>query len=579
MAVPEDAAAATLESSVGEDRSRSWRSWRSWEDAESATDKPVPEPNPLHQLRTNDAATIRGKLVDIWRDLCKPRKQGTIAPQPRGCKVDFDPLFQQWLAARGLEDSLERVENQRGWFVYKYKREPVVQPEEWWDQAFHGTWWYPVWSMLESGVLLESDDRALGHDFWEPGVYCSPKLETGRWYARPQVLFADGCYHRVVFELRVDPERRKKNRQRGGIQWVFNSDAVSIYGLWVQVNAPPVKGEERLNDWDPALEALPLGQVIPPEVKNTREGPWPEPEEPDDDTEDWSAPHLHETSPKADGSKSEVGWAKWSATEAKDKSSIGWAPPWMANGGQQWSSGKTYDESMPPWMKMLQSTMQGLLGTKDSGSGNWGKDSKWTKGKNDKWKDKDDKWQQKKQNGWGSDGWKKDNNGWSKDKNGWNKDKNDKVTKASATSSSKAFKIGDMVQFKYEEEWENGVVTSIDPEVLVRFEILPDMEGLAYSEIRHHPQAGEENGKAEAGDVENKENGSKIHWQSGFHVKNGFVPPLATAIKPQVTPVTIVPAVGIPAPRTIAPPKRKTGEVQDSCTVEPEEKRPRIVDE
>ncbi|CAK0797186.1 unnamed protein product, partial [Prorocentrum cordatum] len=146
-----------------------------------------------------------------------------------------------------------------------------VVPGADWEQAFHGTWWYAVWLVLDSGVLLESNDKASGHDFWEPGVYCTPVLETARWYARPHVLFGDGAYHRVLFELRVDPERRKRQRQRGGVQWVFNSSAVSIHAMWVEINAPPDNGEERVNEWDPGLEALPSGRDRPELVVNPRD--------------------------------------------------------------------------------------------------------------------------------------------------------------------------------------------------------------------------------------------------------------------------------------------------------------------
>eukprot|EP00971_Amphidinium_carterae_P036334 714364-Amphidinium_carterae.2 len=32
---------------------------------------------------------------------------------------------------------------------------------------------------LRSGIMLESNDKALGHDFWEPGVYCTPNMKAG----------------------------------------------------------------------------------------------------------------------------------------------------------------------------------------------------------------------------------------------------------------------------------------------------------------------------------------------------------------------------------------------------------------
>ena len=161
--------------------------------------------------------------------------------------------------------------------VYQYTRQPAVKSKSTWDVAFHGTWWYSIWLILESGVLLESSDYGLGHDFLKnsPGVYCTPMTETARTYARPHVIFGDGVYHRVMLELRVNTERRKRNRKKGGVQWVFNSDAVSLHALWVQRNAPPARHEERVNEWDPELEARPAGRDPGPPIVNPRKGPWP----------------------------------------------------------------------------------------------------------------------------------------------------------------------------------------------------------------------------------------------------------------------------------------------------------------
>lgn len=236
----------------------------------------------------------RENLVNQWREVSKPKRQGAVAAKPRGAKVDFPDLFEHWLEVRGLRDALERVDDERGWLVYRYKRLPVVEPSDSWEVAYHGTWWYSIWSILESGVMLESNDMAAGHDFWEPGVYVSPMLETARWYARPHQLFGDGVYHRVILDLLVDPERRKRSRQRGGVQWVFDCPAVALRGLRVQVNAPPANGEERVNEWDPQLEALPPYCDRPEPTVNPRQGPWPEVDgEQEDAEEQWPlAPYL-----------------------------------------------------------------------------------------------------------------------------------------------------------------------------------------------------------------------------------------------------------------------------------------------
>ncbi|CAK0893498.1 unnamed protein product, partial [Prorocentrum cordatum] len=153
--------------------------------------------------------------------------------------------------------------------------EPAVESGPEWEYAYHGTWWYAAWLILETGVFLESNDLSLGHDFWEPGVYCSPDLDTGLWYARPHILFGDGVYHRVILELKVDPARRKKNRKRGGVQWVFPFEAVALSAVLVRINAPPAKGEERVNEWEPELEAVPLDALRPDAIVNPRQEPWP----------------------------------------------------------------------------------------------------------------------------------------------------------------------------------------------------------------------------------------------------------------------------------------------------------------
>ena len=241
------------------------------------------------------AAEAREDLVIQWREVCKPRRAGAVAAQRKGSRKDFASCFNDWLRARNLHESLAEVGYKDGWKVYRYLKEPKVKSEENWEQAFHGTWWYSVWLVLDSGVFLESNDRDKGHDFWEPGVYCSPLLSTARWYARPHILFADGVYHRIIFELRVNTEKRLRNRQRGGVQWVFKPDAVSLYGLWVQRNAPPVVGEERINNWDPKLEARPFGAAEVDATTNVLQTARPE-DQPFSDTEEDEPGRVSSTS-------------------------------------------------------------------------------------------------------------------------------------------------------------------------------------------------------------------------------------------------------------------------------------------
>ena len=64
---------------------------------------------------------------------------------------------------------------------------PAVKVEEFEDKsavAFHGSWWYALWCILDSGILCQSYDESMGHEFWQSGVYCSPCLDTAKqWYA------------------------------------------------------------------------------------------------------------------------------------------------------------------------------------------------------------------------------------------------------------------------------------------------------------------------------------------------------------------------------------------------------------
>ena len=85
-------------------------------------------------------------------------------------------------------------------------------------RAFHGTRWYAVWSILNSKVLLESNNHALGHDFGEAGVYCTPEITTARSYGTPHELFGDGVYHRPIIELLVNTNERRRRRAHGGEQ-------------------------------------------------------------------------------------------------------------------------------------------------------------------------------------------------------------------------------------------------------------------------------------------------------------------------------------------------------------------------
>ena len=133
----------------------------------------------------------QGDRVGRWRELAKPGKRKVIemAPVDWPIEISFGQMLQKWLYARGLDKklrcnsfsmpsedhtaSLLQLGTASPIIYYTYTGS-VVQAGEHWEEAYHGSWWYGVWSILESGVLLESNDEEAGHQFWYHGVFCSP---------------------------------------------------------------------------------------------------------------------------------------------------------------------------------------------------------------------------------------------------------------------------------------------------------------------------------------------------------------------------------------------------------------------
>lgn len=216
----------------------------------------------------------QGHLVKKWRAEGKPRKRRSPIPAPmRGAKEAFLRNIKSWLRARGEAGNLQQVPDPvfeeetepcgGPWVAFKPIGPGLVTPKDNWRLAFHGTWFYGLWLILAGGVLLESNDEDAGHEFGTPGVYVSPLLLTARWYARAHQVFGDGFYHRVVLEVRYDAGRVRKQREKGGVQLVLPSSAVSIERVLFQYNAPPRTGEERMDSWDPELEAVPPEKARP----------------------------------------------------------------------------------------------------------------------------------------------------------------------------------------------------------------------------------------------------------------------------------------------------------------------------
>ena len=221
--------------------------------------------------RLNLANAAQSALAKKWWDTARPNRRGAVVAKPGNggeVRAEFHRLFEQWLECRGLKHHLNRCADATAndgsnetWAVFNYMN-PVILAAPHWETAFHGTRWYALWSLLETGVLLESNDDSKGHDFWVAGAYCTPRIDTARWYARPAILFDDGTWHRVMLELRVNRALRRKARNKGGVQWVYPSNAVAIKAVCVLINTSLTPDDERFATWDPELEAVPPGRSM-----------------------------------------------------------------------------------------------------------------------------------------------------------------------------------------------------------------------------------------------------------------------------------------------------------------------------
>ena len=197
----------------------------------------------------------QGSLCLEWRKVGKPRGRPGLQPAPARCLEGFEALLGTWFRSRGLDDllSLEGTFEEEGELWRRYRcLNAAPTPEVGSEVSYHGTWWYALRSVVTSGIMLESDDLERGHEI--EGVYCTPLISTARGYARPQVLFGDDIYHRVVLELFCQ-KYRINQRRKGGWQ-VYPSSAVSVAAVLVLAHAAPDVGEERVDRWEDSLEAL-----------------------------------------------------------------------------------------------------------------------------------------------------------------------------------------------------------------------------------------------------------------------------------------------------------------------------------
>ncbi|CAJ1352645.1 unnamed protein product, partial [Effrenium voratum] len=228
------------------------------------------------------AEKSRASMVGQWRSLGRGKKKQAWPAADEQVGVDtFILNLRMWLLQRSLTGCLERMEGKdparedgevpRPFLYYKYQppNQPdtsPLRPQKNWAKAYHGTWFYGLWSILHHGILLESQDEGQGHEFWFPGAFVSPLLETANWYSRPHDVFGDEMFHRVIVEVYYDPKQVKKIREKGGKQVIVPSSGVAVSGVIFQPNSPPEKGRERFESWDNELE------VVPETVRQRREG-------------------------------------------------------------------------------------------------------------------------------------------------------------------------------------------------------------------------------------------------------------------------------------------------------------------
>ena len=168
-------------------------SWRLSAAAAVGVAPPQPRvPQPLEQNRglraLAEVEQDRTGLIQQWIELARGRKKKPIPTFPYTAHDDFGRLFQAWLHMRGLDEKVIEDDNHelvtvpvldpRRWRFYKLEHPAQAKASEAaakdarWSFAWHGTWWYALWSILEAGRMLESNDASKGHDFLQgrPGV-------------------------------------------------------------------------------------------------------------------------------------------------------------------------------------------------------------------------------------------------------------------------------------------------------------------------------------------------------------------------------------------------------------------------
>ena len=138
-------------------------------------------------------------------------------------------LIPSFLAARGLNrERLEFVGYHEGWLEYHIHSPSIRSPgakivsDNWndqtkwpreWVSAYHGGRWYGFWNTIAEGWINISKKTGVGQNAGGgDGHYCAVDMEYARWYSRPQVLFEDGAFHRVMYRVAYDRTKLRKLR-------------------------------------------------------------------------------------------------------------------------------------------------------------------------------------------------------------------------------------------------------------------------------------------------------------------------------------------------------------------------------
>ena len=246
-----------------------------------------PNVSAQHVLDTHGAC-LQGGLAKLWRaqecdgaasgryikrqkdEWSKRYPDGLADAQKKIENCFFEPRgLRKFLAFQSIKEMDGNVVKQPNqiaaggsWLVYEYKHPDVPDITTWqnttaWSVFFHGSLWYGASNIMENNYMLPSASEELGHRNLnyqgETGVYLTPHMYTSVYYAEPQVLFQDGVYWRLLYQLaaRGAPLFHKK---ANGNQYVFPPSNIQITHVWVQPCADIPKGTRIHISWNPLLE-------------------------------------------------------------------------------------------------------------------------------------------------------------------------------------------------------------------------------------------------------------------------------------------------------------------------------------